>query len=129
MAQRTPSGPRISLDRPGEREFVRDLAGMITPEDAAKIGQICDKLLTAKATPILVVTIESMAQYGGVGMRIETFAMLVFNQWEIGHAQINRRTWNTGILLLVSKRDRKARIELGEGWGHEQDELCRQIYG
>jgi uncharacterized protein len=30
-------------------------------------------------------------------------------------------------LLLVSKGDRKARIELGAGWGRREDELCRQI--
>jgi uncharacterized protein len=60
-------------------------------------------------------------------MRIEAFAMLLFNQWEIGHATLGGQDWNTGILLLVSKRDRKARIELGAGWGHDKDALCRQI--
>ena len=121
------SGSRILLERPGEREFVRDLAGMVTPEDATRIRSICDKLLTEKATPIIVVTIESMARYGRGRMRIESFAMRLFNQWGIGHARINDQTWNTGILLLVSKLDRKARIELGAGWGREQDGLCRQI--
>ena len=121
------SGSRILLERPGEREFVRDLAGMVTPEDATRIRSICDKLLTEKATPIIVVTIESMARYGRGRMRIESFAMRLFNQWGIGHARINDQTWNTGILLLVSKRDRKAQIELGAGWRHEQDELARQI--
>jgi len=123
----TTSGGRISLEQPGQREFVRDLAGMITPQDATKIQQICDKLLTDKATPIIVVTIESMAQHGGAALRIESFAMLLFNQWEIGHARIGDQTWNTGILLLISRLDRKARIELGAGWGNEKDELCRQI--
>ena len=125
--QATTSGDRILLDRPGEREFVRDLADMITPEDAEKIQQTCDKLLKEKATPIIVVTIESMAKHGGARLRIESFAMLLFNQWEIGHAKINDQTWNTGILLLISKLDRKARIELGAGWGREKDGLCRQI--
>ena len=127
-AGQTPaSGNRILLERPGEREFVRDLAGMIAAEDVEKIRQSCDKLLTDKATPILVVTIDSMAAHGGAGLRIESFAMLLFNQWQIGHATLGGQEWNTGILLLISKSDRKARIELAAGWGHEKDALCRQI--
>ena len=69
--------------------------------------------MTDKAIPIIIVTIESMAKHGGAGMRIETFATLLFNQWQIGHAKLGDQDWNTGILLLVSKGDRKARIELG----------------
>jgi uncharacterized protein len=117
----------ITLDRPGDREFVRDLAGLIAPSDVQKIKQICDRLLTDKATPIIVVTINSMADHGGGGMRIETFARLLFDQWGIGVAKINGQDWNTGILLLVSKGDRKARIELGGYWRHDNDVQCDQI--
>lgn len=118
---------RIDLQPPGDREFVRDLADMISPEDEAKIKETADKLLTDKATPIIVVTIESMAKHGGEDLRIETFARLLFDQWGIGHAKLGEHEWNTGILLLVSKNDRKARIELGAGWGREKDQLCNQI--
>lgn len=117
----------LTLKPPGDREFVRDLAGMLDEKTTKQIKEICDKLLTDKATPIIVVTIDSMAQYGGADMRIETFATLLFNQWEIGHAKLGDQDWNTGILLLVSKNDRKARIELGAGWGHREDKLCSQI--
>jgi len=118
---------RIDLERPGDKEFVRDLAGLIHPADKTKIVQICTDLLKAKATPIIVVTIDSMAAHGGEDLRMETFARLLFDQWGIGHEKLGDTTWNTGILLLVSKGDRKARIELGAGWGREQDQLCRQI--
>ncbi|MCG8584344.1 MAG: TPM domain-containing protein [Pirellulales bacterium] len=121
------SALELSLDPPGDREFVRDLAGMLDSESNEKIRAICDKLLTDKATPIIVVTIESMAKHGGEDMRIETFATLLFNQWQIGHAKLDGQDWNTGILLLVSKGDRKARIELGAGWGRREDQLCQQI--
>jgi uncharacterized protein len=121
------SAQRINLERPGDREFVRDQAEMIESADEAGIREICDKLLTEKATPIIVVTIESMAAHGGPDMRIETFATLLFNQWQIGIEKLGGQDWNTGILLLVSKGDRKARIELGAGWGREQDALCRRI--
>jgi len=119
----------IDLERPGDREFVRDLAELISPEDEQRIAELADQLLTDKVTPVIVVTIESMADHGGAGMRIETFAHLLFDQWQIGHAKVNEQKWNTGILLLVSRGDRKARIQLGAGWGREKDELCAQIMG
>lgn len=118
---------RISLPRPGEREFVRDHAGLLSAQDKTEIVELCDRLLTDKATPIIVLTINSMGEHGGDGMRIETFARLLFDQWEIGHAELNAQTWNTGILLLISKGDRKARIELGAGWHREKDQLCKEI--
>lgn len=118
---------RIKLKRPGERDFIVDLADLISSSDEQRIRDIATKLLNDKATPIIVVTIESMAKYGGAGMRIETFAHLLFDQWAIGQAKVNGQLWNTGILLLVSRDDRKARIELGAGWKHEQDSLAQQI--
>ncbi len=122
-----PCAAEITLERPGDREFVRDNADLLSPEDEKQIKTICDKLLTDKATPIIVITIESMAKHGGDGMRIETFATLLFDQWQIGQAEINGQIWNTGILFLVSNGDRKARIELGAGWKRDKDQLCLQI--
>lgn len=118
---------RIKLKRPGERDFIVDLADLIASSNEQRIREIATKLLNDKATPIIVVTIESMAKYGGAGMRIETFAHLLFDQWSIGEAKVNGQLWNTGILLLVSRDDRKARIELGAGWKHDQDSLAQQI--
>ena len=94
-----------------------------------ELRKSCDKLLTDKAIPIIIVTINRMADHGGAGLRIETFARLLFDQWEVGHAKIGKRghDWNKGILLLVSVGDRKARIELGAGFGRQKDALCSQI--
>ena len=117
----------ITLDRPGEREFVRDNANLLSSQDETEIRALCDKLLTDKATPIIVITINKMSDHGGEGLRIETFARLLFDQWQIGHAQLNGQIWNTGILVLVSQGDRKARIELGAGWKRDKDQLAQQI--
>ncbi len=117
----------IQLAPPGQREFILDRANLISDQDKATIRQLCDKLLTEKAAPIVVVTIHSMAEHGGDGMRIETFATLLFDQWQIGPAKLGKQHWNRGILLLVAQEDRKARIELGEGWKRDKDALCQQI--
>jgi uncharacterized protein len=117
----------IALERPGDREFVRDRAYMIDDADEIAISELSNSLLTDMAIPIIVVAIESMERYGGGGMRVETFALLLFNQWEIGPESVGDNAWNKGILLLVSRDDRVARIELGDGWGREQDVPCQQI--
>jgi uncharacterized protein len=121
------SAGKIDLERPGQTEFVRDLAGMINPTDKARIVQMCNEVWKTKATPIIIVTIDSMAAHGGADLKIETFARLLFDQWGIGIAKLGDVNWNTGVLLLVSKGDRRVRIELGGGWGHEQDKPCQQI--
>ncbi len=124
---------QIKLDPPGERDFILDNARLLDDETEAKLRAACDKLLTDKAIPIIIVTVNSMADHGGEGLRIETFARLLFDQWGIGHAELNSGSggksfsWNNGILLLVSSGDRKARIELGADWGREKDQLCKEI--
>jgi uncharacterized protein len=123
---------RFEIRRPdGKENFITDQAGLISESDANEINTIARKLLTEKATPILVVTIDSMGEAGGGQMRIETFAHMLFDSWGIGHAKLKingeEKVWNTGILLLVSKGDRKARIQLGAHWGHRHDEFCQTI--
>jgi len=117
----------IGLHPPGEREFILDRASLVDDAAETAIRERCDKLLTDTAIPIIVVTIESMAQYGASDARIETFATVLFNQWGIGHPEWNGRSWNRGILLLVSNEDRKARIELGADWAREYDAISQKI--
>ena len=65
---------QIDLEPPSEREFVRDQAEMLDAEAITQIKEIADQLLTETATPIVVVTIESMASCGVGDIGIETFA-------------------------------------------------------
>ena len=120
------------IPQPGQREFIQDLAGLIDANHQQEIKQAADKILTQTGNPIIVVTINKMADHldKGKTLRIETFAHFLFDQWEIGSVEIegfDPETLNRGILLLVSKGDRKARIQLGAGWGRQADGVCKQI--
>lgn len=117
----------IDLPRPGQRDFVLDEAGLIKPADLDAIRQQADRLLIDKAAPLIVVTVDSLAQHGGKGRTVEKFARDLFNQWQIGPARVGEIPWNYGMLLLVSKEDRKARIELGAGWKHDKDDEAKRI--
>ena len=118
----------IQLPRPGERDFVVDKADLITPEHEQQIKQICDKSLTDTGSPLIVVTIESMATYLAANRQLpwETFARVLFDEWGIGHLTTGNPP-NSGILLLVSRDDRKARIELGTGWSIDRDSATQHI--
>lgn len=122
-----PLAAQIKLDPPGQREFVLDHARLLDPGSTKAIKATCDRVLTEKAIPIVVVTIESMAAHNGAGMTIESFATALYNQWGIGHPTVHGQPWNKGVLLLVSEGDRKARIELGRGWDASYDAECKLI--
>lgn len=117
----------LTLQRPGPREFVIDRANMLDAGDKAFIQETCDELLFDHTVPLIVVTIESMGRYSSTSMAIEEFAGVLYNQWGIGYPKKDGKPWNKGILLLVSRDDRKARIILGAGYGHEQDVECNGI--
>ncbi|NOY00405.1 MAG: TPM domain-containing protein [Verrucomicrobia bacterium] len=127
MAVYSASATEIKLDPPGERDFIRDHAGLLDKVSKYTIKSISGALLRDETVPIIVVTVESMDKYGGENMDIETFAGLLFDQWRIGHSRPGEDYTNKGILLLVSKDDRKARIELGKGWGRRESFLSRQV--
>jgi len=98
---------------PSEHWFV-DEANMIQLEEQEKVDEIALAIWSDEEIPIYVVTIQSLATYNlSEGpINIEYYAQELFNTWGIGSPERNY-----GILLLVSRGDRKARIELGAAWG------------
>ncbi len=121
------SGPKTEAARsglqlpplPADRKFIQDYAYLIDSDKAlAAIEAAQHEAFVHNDTPIMVVTIGSMARFGGEGYSIEKFARAWFNHWTIG---------SRGILLLVSRDDRKARIELGVDWGTRFDARAARI--
>jgi uncharacterized protein len=93
-----------------------DKANLISEADGAEITEIVSTLMVDEQIPIIVATISSLAAHNAADYTIERYATALFNEWGIGS---ERR--NYGMLLLVSKGDRKARIELGASWGRSYD--------
>lgn len=103
-------------ERPPNEHFYVDQAGLITGATGDQIDEIAMALLDEEAVPLYVVTIESLASMDAGLLDIESYATMLFDHWGIGWEK-----HNYGMLLLISKGDRKARIELGGYWGHEHD--------
>ncbi len=120
LAPSAPAALRLPAP-PEDGRHVVDLADVITPEDEEAIEAIAQQLWADQQTHLVVAAIDSMAQYGGARMRIEDFAAALYERWRIGAAASAQPEENLGILLLVSRLDQKARIELGTGWGSSKD--------
>lgn len=109
-------------DKPLESDFFVDNGNMIEAKERTEINAIASKILTEERIPIYVVTIPSLSSYEASSHTIESYATALFNEWGIGFPDRNY-----GILLLVSKGDRRARIELGADWGREHDRAAQDI--
>lgn len=115
------SRAQLFPERP-EGTYIADMANLIKPEDRAQITQAAQDLLQQTGAPIVVATVPSLATVKADDIGIEAYAHKMFDTWHIGKSSANH-----GILLVVSKDDHKARIELGGDWGNRYDSDSHQI--
>ncbi|MDH4182723.1 MAG: TPM domain-containing protein [Nitrospinota bacterium] len=108
--------------KPADTDWYVDMAEMIDANTAQSINKTALPLWVNENVPMYVVTIASLASMGAANYTVEGYATELFNHWGIGSEDRNY-----GMLLLVSRGDRKARIELGAGWGHEHDSAMQQV--
>lgn len=109
-------------EKPASEHYYVDGAGIIDPSTGEQIDSKAAALLTEERIPLFVVTIGSLAGQDAVTYSIEQYATELFDHWGIGS-----QDRNYGILLLISKGDRKARIELGAGWERNYDYQATQV--
>lgn len=103
--------------------YVTDHAGLLTQQQEERIEQMLLRVERQSGVEIIVVTVDSMQQYGGTANEsVEAFATALFNRWGIGDAQRN-----DGILLLVAEQERKGRIELGRGYAPSRDSDAARV--
>ncbi|NTW52879.1 MAG: hypothetical protein HGB22_09875 [Chlorobiaceae bacterium] len=84
---------------------VNDYAAMISPQARAVIDGKLKAIEEAESTQVALLTVDSLE-----GEPIEFFSIRVADAWKIG-----QKGKDNGILLIVSKNDRKTRIEVGLG--------------
>lgn len=85
--------------------FVNDFAGCISAQDEAEMQKIGEQLYAQTKAQLVVVSIESLG-----GVDIEDYAIGLAREWGIGEAEKD-----SGVLLLISTKDRDVRIEVGSG--------------
>ncbi len=91
---------------PKPKGYVSDYAGIINREDSAVITAVSKALKEKTGAEIAVLTVESISPYGS----IEEYAIDVASEWKIGE-----KDKDNGLLIVLSTKDRKIRIETGYG--------------
>lgn len=97
--------PATALEVPPLKERVNDLADLMHPSTQRQLETALAQLEKSDSTQVVVLTIPSLE-----GEILEEYSIRVVEQWQIG-----RKDVDNGVLLLVSKNDRKIRIEVGYG--------------
>jgi len=111
------------LDAPPNGIFILDRAALLTPEDKDAVQSMCSGLFADTNIPAAVISFEALADAHGADT-IEGLALAILNHWSASDAS---REWNHGVILLICKTDRKARIQMGATFQHAEDASCQLI--
>lgn len=95
----------LGLEVPALKGRVNDYGNIISTPAEHQLDAVLKELERTDSTQIVVLTIPSLE-----GEDIEGFSIRVAEQWKIG-----QKGSDNGAILLISKNDRKLRIEVGYG--------------
>lgn len=85
--------------------YVSDFVGLLRREAVEELEEYCARVEKATGVQIALVVLPSLE-----GEPVEEVANLLFRKWGVGQKQKN-----DGLLLLISVRDRRTRLEVGYG--------------
>lgn len=94
-----------ALVDPMSNFYVNDYANILSEETENEIQSMSVQLSHTDGTQMVVVTVEDLE-----GLSVEEYANQLFNKFGIGEADSDN-----GLLILVSRDDRKIRVEVGYG--------------
>lgn len=100
--------------------YVNDFAALLNSHEVKRITNELHDLKQNNGIELTLITIENLEKYNE--NTIEDFATKLFNHWGIGDAFSNK-----GVLILISKYDRKMRIEIGDGFDRSLDSSLESI--
>lgn len=95
----------LAMDVPPLRGRVNDFAGLLSTGVVNQLDLLLKDFEQKQSTQIVVLIVPSLE-----GDSLEDFSMRVAEQWKIGHKGLDN-----GAILLISRADRKVRIEVGYG--------------
>ncbi|MBW1773980.1 MAG: TPM domain-containing protein [Deltaproteobacteria bacterium] len=90
---------------PKSKGLVNDFAQVISPAYEQKIGTITRELLQKTGIPVVVVTMPDIG-----GAEYNDYANRLYETWGIG-----KKGEDKGVLIFVTVKERKMRIEVGYG--------------
>jgi uncharacterized protein len=104
--------------KPVPPRLVNDFAGLMTPAQQDNLEMQLDSFARSSSTQISIVTIKSLGDY-----EVSQYATELGNRWGIG-----TKEKKNGVIILVSRDDRKMNISPGYGLeGALTDAMCGRI--
>ena len=106
-------------NKPSDRTVIVDQARLLTGNDTYHIDEVASVLWKVTGVSLYVVTIDKIARYHPTVQgkptdeQLERYARELMANWNIGLKQTPY-----DMLFLVSRDDRKLRIQLGNGWSN-----------
>lgn len=98
--------------------LVNDFAHMLSQDESTRLESKLVLFDDSTTNQIAIVTVDSLGGYD-----VSDFTIKLFQKWKIGTAKKDN-----GVLVLVSKRDRKTWITTGRGLeGPIPDAICKRI--
>lgn len=97
--------PAVDITTLQPQGYVNDFASVLSPQTVARINSYCNRVESATGAQIAIVTVQTLD-----GDPIEDAANALYRRWGIG-----KKGSNEGVLLLLSIRDRRSRVEVGYG--------------
>lgn len=95
----------MGLEVPEHSSPVVDLAGMFSSKVSKSLRRKIDEIYKTSGTQFAVLTIPSLE-----GEILEDFSIRVVDKWKLGKTDTDR-----GLLILLAKKERKVRVEVGQG--------------
>lgn len=103
---------------PSPQGYVTDFAGILSEQDKVSVSSFLKQIERKTTAEVSVAIVKTIKPYG-----LERYTVKLFQEWGIG-----KRGKDNGVLLLISYKERKVRIEVGYGLeGALPDGLCGEI--
>jgi uncharacterized membrane protein YgcG len=94
-----------AIEYPSPVDYVNDFAEILDSDQEMRLNNEITAIEKDSTVEIAIVTIESLQ-----GVSIEEYAVKLFEKWGIGKKGVDN-----GLLILVAKKERQYRIEVGYG--------------
>lgn len=94
-----------ALEAPPAKGYVSDYAGLLSASESQTIDAKLRAHEQQTSNQVVVLTVKSLE-----GEPIERFGIKVFDSWKVG-----QKGKDNGVIFIISKDDRKTRIEVGYG--------------
>ena len=102
--------------------YVNDYAKVLTPQTTTALNTMLAEMQSRDNVEMSVITINSIKDYPAGDATIEDFALHLFNRWGLGNALTDK-----GVLMVVAIKDRKVRIQLGDGYNGSYSDKAKGV--